>query len=131
MNKKGAIFVTASTVLIIVAIGSFLSGLSMGQRSMLSISASGLDNAQVTLLFGRIEDERHFSDLVKRGCVKSATEFAEYTTDADMQILHQFISKDKIHDTLSDIRNKDPELLKEAASYSPRFPNPWQERACN
>jgi hypothetical protein len=120
-----------SALWFISALCIFAIGLSVGQRSMLSIAKTNLANTQAELLFNRVEDERHLSNLLKRGCVGPAAAFVAYVTDADMRLMHGFILGKKMDEALSYIRDRDPEVLKEAARYSPRFPNPWEEPTCD
>src|SRR5580700_6153484 len=131
MKNKRTMVAIVSALWAISTVCAFAIGLSVGQRGMLSSSEVALQNIQAKLLFNRIEDDRDLGSLMNKGCVTVASEFVAYTTDRDMLLMHDFLLEPKMGDAVSYIKYRNPEILKQAAAYSPRFPNPWIERPCN
>lgn len=130
MKNKRLMVALAAGLWVITTAGAFVVGLIVDHRQMSSIISVGLDNTQAELLFNRIDNENHVSDLLKKGCTEQASQFIDYTTDNDMQLMHEFVLEKKMDEALSYIKVRNPAVLKEAATYSPRFPNPWEEKAC-
>jgi hypothetical protein len=130
INRPIRIFVLFLLWIGTIAVAGLV-GLSFGQRSMLSVMADAVDDVQAKLLLPRIDDERHLADLLNNGCVKVASEHVEYDVDQDFELLHDGLKEHHLSDAVSYIRYHDPEVFKEAEAYSRKFPNPWQEPACN
>lgn len=69
--------------------------------------------------------------LLADNCQKQASQFVAYMLDTNMQVLSNFVRRDKMGDALSYMKERDPDVLNSAGSYSAKFPNPWKEEACN
>ena len=121
----------ATSFWLITAVGAFVIGLSVGQRSMLRRSDIELESVQAMLLFNKIDDERFLGELLRKGCNETASEHVKFLVDVDMQLMHRFVVGGKMGAASAYIQTRNPEILKEAATYSPRFPNPWAEKTCN
>lgn len=106
-------------------------GLSIGQRSMLMRARTDLGNIQAKLLFNKIEDEHHISDLMNSGCAQEASTFVDHLTDIDLRLLNAFLRNRNLDDARTYIEHRNPILLREAESYVQRFPNTWKESACS
>lgn len=131
MKIEGSVLYLALSLWGITAVGTFAVGLSIGQREMAIGSSVELENAQAKLLFNRIEDEQKIARLINNGCIEDAKAFTNYLADVDMQLMHRFVVRSDIGDAKSYIKNRNPEILREALGYLPRFPNPWKETVCN
>jgi len=129
MNHKRIALIAALWV--ISTVGAFAVGLSVGERSMLSALAIGIENVQAKLLVSRIEDERHLRELLKKRCARQAAEFVNYTNGIDMQMMHDFVRNVKLMDAFVYVKSRNPTVFLEAYYYSAGFPSTFQERACD
>src|SRR5579872_3245663 len=76
---------------VLVAVISFLIGSSLGQRAMLGRLNQQLDSVQASLAFNRLLDERHWGDLLSKGCVAQVEKAVDVAADKDMELLAGFI----------------------------------------
>ena len=71
---------------------AFAIGESMGQRSMLKGMSVQLDSVQTKLAFNRLLDERHWKDVLAKGCATQAAKALDVAEDKDMELLAEFFN---------------------------------------
>jgi len=131
-SRRRIVAVACVTGLCAVAVvGAFAIGVSVGQRQMMPTLSHVLNNTQTKLTFDRIEEEHKLYNYLRKGCYAPASSFLEFRIDVDMQLIHDAVAGEKNIDTaLSYIKDRNPSILKEAATYSTKFPDGWIEPAC-
>jgi hypothetical protein len=115
---------------VVAAAIAFVVGDSVGQRTMLKGMRVQLDGTQASLAFNRLLDERHWKELLEKGCVAQAAKALDVAEDKDMELLAGFI-RGKLDDAaIKYISDRDPGLIEQLKLFKSKYGSTWSEEAC-
>ena len=115
----------------LAAVISFAVGVRVGQRSMLKGLNVQLDSVQAELAFNRLHDERHWKELLSKGCIAQAVRSLDGIEDEDLGLLAGFVHGRIDKDALEYISNGNPGFIKQLNTFKSKYGNEWSEGKCN
>lgn len=115
---------------VVVAAIAFAIGESMGQRSMLKGMSVQLDSVQTTLAFNRLLDERHWKDLLAKGCTAQVAKALDVAEDKDMELLAEFFNGKLDASAIKYVTDRDSALAEQLKSYKSKYGRSWSEEEC-
>ena len=102
----------------------------MGQRSMLKGMSVQLDSVQTKLAFNRLLDERHWKDLLAKGCATQAAKALDVAEDKDMELLAEFFNGKLDASAIKYVTDRDTTLAEQLKSYKSKYGRSWSEAEC-
>jgi hypothetical protein len=108
----------------------FAIGDSVGQRAMLKGMNVQLDSTQASLAFNRLLDERHWNDLLAKGCVAQAKQALDVAIDKDTELLAGFFKDGLDVAAMKYISDRDPALVEQLKTFKSKYGQSWSEDEC-
>jgi hypothetical protein len=105
-------------------------GDSVGQRTMLAVASTQVNDVQAILAFNRIRDEREVQSLLERGCVTQAKEYLDFYRAEELETLAGFFRGSLSDSTKEYVSLRDPDLLKDLATYRSKYGRTWAAPDC-
>jgi hypothetical protein len=130
MNFKRGIL-TAALICAIVGALAFVVGVRVGQKSMFAVINVQLNDTQAELALNRLDDERHWKELLSKGCVAQTAKSIDIAEDMDMRLLAEFIHGEIDAPTLKYISVHDPGFIQQLNTFKSKYGGGWFEGSCN
>jgi len=112
------------------ALVSFSVGERLEQRRMLARDNQALAGVQADLAFNRLLDERHWAELVKKGCTDQIAKSLDVAQDKDKELIAGYINEGLDASAIHYIAIRDPNLIEELKSFKSEYGSSWSEEAC-
>ena len=109
---------------------SFAVGESLGQRSMLAQDNRALSGVQADLAINRLLDERHWAELVAKGCIAQITKSLDIAQDQDKKLIAEHINQGLDASAIQYIAIRDPNLIEELKTFKSTSGESWSEDIC-
>ena len=115
---------------VVTAAIAFAIGDSVGQRTMLKGINVQLDSVQASLALNRLLDERHWKELLAKGCDAQAARALDVAEDKDMELLAGFLKGKLDADTIKYVSDRDPGLVEQLKTFHSKYGRSWSEGEC-
>jgi hypothetical protein len=134
-SQKRFLYVKTPNVMLglafIAAVGlSFAVGESLGQRSMVKQMRINLDGVQAMLLADQIVERRKVRSFLIGGCRTEALEEIDFTENAEMKLLAEFVTSNLDKSSLEYINSRNPNFLDEIRTFKSKYPSKRPEVSC-
>jgi len=115
---------------ILVAGAAFAVGNGWGQRAMLERLNIELNGVQTSLALNRLLDDRHWKELLEKGCIEQATKALDTAEDKDLELLSALFKKPLDSAAIKYVSDRDPKLIEQLKTFRSKYGQQWPEEEC-